>query len=808
MKRSSSFRRILLSLVTFFVVGGSFISLASCNSSSSGSGDLPQENINEEPMPEPIYFENEHDYLFYSDDYFKHRASTYNEHLATLSLYMAKYSQNPGGPDNLEDYEWYRNQSLRLAEFYKLIGFGHQLFNDDYYSRTGFNTVGIGCASRKIKEGNNEFTVIACTVRSGGYFLEWENNVFLGTGENSDMMHEGWYNAANRVIEFINYYVIELRNNHFLETDQIKLWMSGFSRGGAIINLTAGLLDNKLGYDDKETRYSIFSGVNLKREDILTYTFEAPQGANFNSKTVEKPRDALYNNIYNIVNPNDLVTKVAMGRFGFTRFGIDKFITTEFFDPQPFEQNRNVVKNFAHLKDKNYNWVADNFSMYGIDWAAFVLDVGAFTSASGAILNWLVTGDALPDIIQDDTNKVNYDANIVLDILIDRAIDNLGNRDAYCNSFQTFARKLMHYMFNDVPESEPATWEDLLFSVGIQGLASIIFPGSEIITDHRIEEMTGATAAEIKAAVFIAGDVFFEYPSEFVSMIKNIGDVFENHSTQLNIYHAQAQDSYYLRWYNDKKMTTRVTKVPYRNNSELVRMECLDINQGEIHLDDQKVVELKGSDVGTSTIVQCNPGYAIGYYHYATYERSEWFLPACYLLAYGFYSHSDKPWHHVYVHRWTYRTNQNADRTGLYIVDEYYNGDSEVISGHIDPDVDPESSRLDDLTNSKWIIHTDFFAPISEIYEKLINFESNGEKFERFRAVKMTTSSLDINVVIFYNDHKAGEATDVWNEDVQTWVPHINWKKEAYPTISISGGDDAKNVELINWLYDHADLIG
>ena len=72
----------------------------------------------------------------------------------------------------------------------------------------------------------------------------------------------------------------------------------------------------------------------------------------------------------------------------------------------------------------------------------------------------------------------------------------------------------------------------------------------------------------------------------------------------------------------------------------------------------------------------------------------------------------------------------------------------------------------------------------------------------------MTTSSLEINVVIFYNDHKAGEATDVWNEDVQTWVPHINWKKEAYPTITISGGDDAKNVELINWLYDHADLIG
>lgn len=43
----------------------------------------------------------------------------------------------------------------------------------------------------------------SCTVRSGGYFNEWENNFFLGGGSQSDMMHEGWHNAANKVINFL-----------------------------------------------------------------------------------------------------------------------------------------------------------------------------------------------------------------------------------------------------------------------------------------------------------------------------------------------------------------------------------------------------------------------------------------------------------------------------------------------------------------------------------------------------------------------------------------------------------------------------
>ena len=47
----------------------------------------------------------------------------------------------------------------------------------------------------------DDYTVIGVGIRSGGYFREWSNNVYLGDGTKSDYMHEGWYNAANKTIQ-------------------------------------------------------------------------------------------------------------------------------------------------------------------------------------------------------------------------------------------------------------------------------------------------------------------------------------------------------------------------------------------------------------------------------------------------------------------------------------------------------------------------------------------------------------------------------------------------------------------------------
>ena len=769
----------------------STLTFAGCASNNVPDESNDKNSLNEDPAPAAIYYKDENDYLFYSDDYFRHRASRYNEHLATLSIYMAKYSMNPGGPKSSEDYKWYYEQPNRLLKFWELIGFENPDVNHDYRTQTGFDTIGIGAASRKVKEGDNEFTVIACTVRSGGYFYEWENNVYLGDGSKSNMMHEGWYNAANRVIKFVGEYIKAKQI-----TGQIKLWLSGFSRGGAVMNLTGGLIDNMLGYDDIETRYEIFENVNLKREDVLVYTFEAPQGANLKSTNIEPPRNALYNNIFNIVNPNDLVTKVAMSRFGFTRFGIDKFITTEFFDPKGFELNRKATKALYADRDSTYTWNSDNYTVYNIDWSNIITSVATFTTAAGAIFNWLVLDDATPAIITKDSNKVNYDANIALNIAMDYALDIIGDRQSYCDNFQKFARGLMRYMFSDVPQEEQMTWKGLLVLTALEGLAYDLLPDAEAELEEKlnISEITGVTPQEINFALDIAFHLFIRYPGELISLIYNIGDIFENHSTQLNVHHAQAQDSYYIKRYNDAHPKGHIIKVPYRKNSEVTRFECLDINQGEIHVNGDVPVKMTGDDEGASVINRCDKGYGVGYYNYADCERTEWFVPSCYNFGFGFYEHSIDPWHRVYINEYTYRTNQNYNRTGRTIVDENFNCDAGPFTGSYEIDCDPESTIVSDLTNTTW----HFDCPTDKFDKKSVTFETNGQTFNSLEVINQQ-GEMSTYVALHYDTTTAADGL--------SFDFSLKWYNNNYRTIHITGGGDVTNQDLIYWLYKNADRI-
>ena len=121
-------------------------------------------------------YKYEDDDIYYSDGYFKNSATEYNSHLASLSILMSKFSMNPGNPKNKDDTDWYLKQSNRVKGFLELIGFNDFSANEDYKTRTTFDTIGIACASKKV----GDYTVISVAVRSGGYFLEWSNNVWLG----------------------------------------------------------------------------------------------------------------------------------------------------------------------------------------------------------------------------------------------------------------------------------------------------------------------------------------------------------------------------------------------------------------------------------------------------------------------------------------------------------------------------------------------------------------------------------------------------------------------------------------------------
>ena len=267
--------------------------------------------------------ENDHDDLFYSDGYFSAPSTKYNEHLAALSMAMTKYSMNIDNPENKNDTGWYEKQSDRVKKFYDLIGFQDFAVNEDYRTRTAFDTIGIAAASRKL----DDCTVIAATVRSGGYFLEWANNVYLGDGSKSDYMHEGWFNAAHKVVDFLQEYI----TNCQIE-GRIKLWIAGYSRGGAVSNLVSKRVVDT--YDPDGTR-------------IYAYPMAVPMGG---VESAIVPGNN-YGCIHNTINQNDLITYMGTTEMGLIRYGVDHYV------PGNPETNATIADwNRNKVPEENYAW--------------------------------------------------------------------------------------------------------------------------------------------------------------------------------------------------------------------------------------------------------------------------------------------------------------------------------------------------------------------------------------------------------------------------------------------------------------------
>lgn len=136
------------------------------------------------------------------------------------------------------------------------------------------------------------------TVRGGGYMDEWGGNFDLGTKDE----HQGFNEAALQVRDGIKKYVEKYKDKLPYE---LKVWISGYSRGAATTNLVAKMLDD-----------GAIEG--LTRDNIYAFCFECPQNTTKTQSYVESDK---YKNIVSIVNSVDLVPKVAMSGFGFKRYG-------------------------------------------------------------------------------------------------------------------------------------------------------------------------------------------------------------------------------------------------------------------------------------------------------------------------------------------------------------------------------------------------------------------------------------------------------------------------------------------------------
>ena len=233
----------------------------------------------------------------YSDSYF-FTDTTYQPQLATASACLAMASTTSSRVDATHAAD------RDIIAFLEDIGFTDVQANEDFRSTPTEHTIGVACGRKTLTDENGQtYTLLAVAPRGAGYGAEWASNFRLGADGNA----AGFTEASEKVLAFLQSYAAahEISGN-------LKLWITGYSRAGAVANLTAAtLLDNPS---------AVFGdGISLPPEQIYAYTFEAPKAADI----ANHPRGEQYRTIYNIVSKNDAIPCIAPANLGFDRYGTD-----------------------------------------------------------------------------------------------------------------------------------------------------------------------------------------------------------------------------------------------------------------------------------------------------------------------------------------------------------------------------------------------------------------------------------------------------------------------------------------------------
>ena len=172
------------------------------------------------------------------------------------------------------------------------------------YQNPGLDTIGYAIANRQISDGNGDTArLILIAVRGGGYRQEWASNFTIGLSKE----HQGFSEAASMVVETAQKYLSELREDGY--NGAVKFWITGYSRGAAVANLTAQRLTALAETDDAFTR-----------DDVFAYCLACPRNVVLDSTDALTDASA-YDNIVNIVHYADFVPKIPLSPWGYGRYG-------------------------------------------------------------------------------------------------------------------------------------------------------------------------------------------------------------------------------------------------------------------------------------------------------------------------------------------------------------------------------------------------------------------------------------------------------------------------------------------------------
>ncbi len=484
---------------------------------------------------------------YYDDEYFRNTSYDYNQSLATMSLCLEFTTW--GSAEESDYTKKMKNAKTLLNE----LGFDEFKSNYTEFSGDGIegkptmDSIGVVAANKQVCYDGEEYTLIALAVRGSTYEREWASNFTIGEeGE-----HRGFAQARDIIIDFLENYVAEQEIS-----GNIKLWITGYSRGGAVANMVAGAIDDR-SVDLKNCNYEL--------KDVFAYTFETPAGVIAPEKKEER-----FDNIFNVINNVDLVPKVAPEEWDFGRYGIDKKdLIAEADGTSVYIESKTAMLEKYKEMDGYNGYTVDDFTMKKIE----------TSEMPGLLVNL---------IIVDDKNNAISQGVFLQDFVTKLAREVLQSRKNYVENYQQEVR----YALGMICGTDGEKFEELLDVLSERITDNwMILVEILLITDYDWESVyeilqecleaslnevgiTGYTEEEFDATVSALSDILMEmairHPNLVTTFVMNFDGIIQGHYPELCLAWMQSMDPNYT---TDAK--TRFSTGKYR----IVRVNCpVDVN--------------------------------------------------------------------------------------------------------------------------------------------------------------------------------------------------------------------------------------
>ena len=274
---------------------------------------------------------------YYGDSFFDKPSTERNMDLLAFALCLEMSS----GFSSDERYE-------SVIKLLRDIGCANAIPNETYHEKATMTSTDVAIGSKQY----GDYTVIFLVMNGAKYSAEFATNVMLG--ESGD--HVGFCMVRDEGLKVLKEFI---KDNGI--TGKTKIMVTGYSRTGAGSNLVGAYISDAIaeGRIDEE-----FGNITLEQKDFYCFSFETPLcGYYEEGKNYISPTDPRYDNIWYVVNDDDLVTYVPPKAYGFVRYG-------------------HQITNYAHDPVKSTGML-DTVARYYTKEVAEKIDMSAFNSIGG-----------------------------------------------------------------------------------------------------------------------------------------------------------------------------------------------------------------------------------------------------------------------------------------------------------------------------------------------------------------------------------------------------------------------------------------